>query len=157
MGLLSALFLQKYNIDYILFEKNSKLSTHPSAHYLNMRTMEVFSEIENLTENIRSKTESIENFRYYRYCRRLFEENGLFAKSDHFYPSINEKSRELRNVSFRNPIHLPQFRLQEVLYDNIKNKENILFQHQAINVKNLDNEVFFVFLNEIKNLRSKQP
>lgn len=112
--------------------------------------MEVFSEIENLHENILSTTESIENFRYYRYCRRLFEENGLFAKSDHFSPSVNEKLRELKNVSFRNPIHLPQFRLQEVLYDHIKNKENILFQHQAINVKNLDNEVFLIFLHKFK-------
>jgi hypothetical protein len=50
--------------------------------------MEVFSEIPNLSESIISATENIENFRYYRYIRRLFDKKGEFAKSDHFAPSI---------------------------------------------------------------------
>ena len=120
VGLSAALFLKKINKDFILLEKNPNFSTHPSAHYLNMRTMEVFSEIEGLTEKIYKKIENREFSRYYRYCRRLFDKNGVFAISDHFKPNIDEKLRELAKFSFESPVHLPQFSLLEILAEKLR-------------------------------------
>ncbi len=60
---------------------------HPSAHYLNMRTLEVFSEINGLVEEIYAQTEDVNLFRNYTYCRRIFDKNGVFLKTDHFSPS----------------------------------------------------------------------
>ena len=63
---MAALFLKKFQIDFCLIEKKKTLSTHPSAHYLNMRTMEVLSEIEGLDQDVYKRTENIEFYRYYR-------------------------------------------------------------------------------------------
>lgn len=67
---------------------NTIFIAHPSAHYLNMRTMEVFSEIDGLAKEIYQETENINLFRFYKYCKRIFDKNGLFLETDHFYPSI---------------------------------------------------------------------
>lgn len=52
-----------------------------------MRTLEVLSEIKGLDEEIYAETENINLFRNYRYCRRIFDKDGEFAKTDHFDPS----------------------------------------------------------------------
>ena len=45
VGLLCGLLCQKYKIDHLIIEKKQDLTSHPSAHYLNMRSMEILSEI----------------------------------------------------------------------------------------------------------------
>ena len=45
-GLLAKLFLNKYNIQSIVVEKNPYLTSHPSAHYINMRSMEILAELD---------------------------------------------------------------------------------------------------------------
>jgi len=138
VGLTTALFLKKFNIDFLLLEKKSLFSTHPSAHYLNMRTMEVFSEIDGLIEKIENRIENREFFRYYRYCRRLFDKNGVFAISDHFKPNIDEKLRELAKFSFRSPVHLPQFSLLEVLIEKLsemKGNQQVLLEEEVEDIR----------------------
>ncbi len=33
--------MKKFNLPFILLEKRNNMSAHPSAHYINLRTMEV--------------------------------------------------------------------------------------------------------------------
>lgn len=117
--------------------------------------MEILSEIKGLYDNVTSKTENIEHFRYYRYCRRLFEADGLFGISDHFFPSVQEKLQQLKSFGFHQPIHLPQFKLQEILYQQLpeKTKEQIFFGHKAIDINHSEKEVCFFLFGLLKNFR----
>ena len=66
----AALFLEKLGIDYALIERRFDKMSHPAAHLLNLRTMESLTEL-NIDKRIYKETEDINNFRYYRYMRRL--------------------------------------------------------------------------------------
>ena len=50
---------------------NSHLA-HPSAHYINLRSMEIMSELYSMDKRIFQDSEPIENFKSYRYQRKLF-------------------------------------------------------------------------------------
>ena len=45
-GLLAKIFLDKYSVNSICVEKNDSLTSHPSAHYINMRSMEILAELD---------------------------------------------------------------------------------------------------------------
>ena len=48
VGLLASLLMEKFGINYLAVEKSSSLRQHPSAHWINMRSKEIFSEIPGL-------------------------------------------------------------------------------------------------------------
>lgn len=48
------------------------MQCHPAAHLINLRSMEILSEL-GLEKQILNQTENIEYFRYYRYLRRLLD------------------------------------------------------------------------------------
>jgi len=83
------LLLKKHKIDFTLIEKKADKSSHPSAHLINLRSMEIMTEL-NLSEHIYQKTEDLNFFRYYRYMKRLLSNDpgDTFAVHDHFFPSI---------------------------------------------------------------------
>jgi putative polyketide hydroxylase len=43
VGLTAAMLLEKFKIGYVVLEKNKSLRTHPSAHWINIRTKEIFA------------------------------------------------------------------------------------------------------------------
>jgi 2-polyprenyl-6-methoxyphenol hydroxylase-like FAD-dependent oxidoreductase len=45
IGLTAALFLEKFNIDYKLIERNHNIMQHPAAHLINLRSMEIMKEL----------------------------------------------------------------------------------------------------------------
>lgn len=61
-GLVSALFLAKHNIDYLLIERHSSTAIHPKAGGLTLRTMELFREL-GLEKRIKSAGRALENCR----------------------------------------------------------------------------------------------
>jgi 2,4-dichlorophenol 6-monooxygenase len=46
VGLCAALFLEKFGIDYALIERRTDKFSHPAAHLINLRSMEVLSELQ---------------------------------------------------------------------------------------------------------------
>ncbi len=50
--------------------------------------MEIFSGLYSIDHKIREDSEPIEDFRYFKYMRRLFEKDNLFGLTDHLKPSI---------------------------------------------------------------------
>ena len=54
VGLLCGLLCQKYKIPHLVVDKHKQVQSHPSAHYINMRSMEILSEIEGLKDLIES-------------------------------------------------------------------------------------------------------
>jgi hypothetical protein len=49
--------------------------------------MEIFSELYGIDKKIHQASEPIDNFRYFRYQRRLFDPSGYIGKTDQFAPS----------------------------------------------------------------------
>ena len=59
---------------------------HPSAHYINLRTMEIYEELFNIGKRIYKESEPITDFQYYRYMRRLLSPNNLYGLTNQFEP-----------------------------------------------------------------------
>lgn len=52
VGLLASLLMSKLGINHIAVERSSTLRQHPSAHWINMRSKEILSEIHGLVEKV---------------------------------------------------------------------------------------------------------
>ncbi|QIW21452.1 FAD-dependent oxidoreductase [Bacillus thuringiensis] len=61
-GLISALFLAKHNIEYLLIERHPSTAIHPKAGGITFRTMELFREL-GLEQRIRSAGKALESCR----------------------------------------------------------------------------------------------
>jgi 2-polyprenyl-6-methoxyphenol hydroxylase-like FAD-dependent oxidoreductase len=62
-GLTTALLLSKYNVPCLVLEKSPSLTTHPQAHFINHRTMEVFRSLKyNNTLQLSSGHSSLSSF-----------------------------------------------------------------------------------------------
>lgn len=140
VGLTCALLCQKLKLPFKVIEQKQDLAQHPAAHYINMRSMEIFSEISGLDQEIYARSEPLENFRYYRYCRDLFaperdKVRTTYMVTDQFAPSIEAKLKEIAAISARPPCHLPQHKLARILYDHLikksENTEGVQFGVQA--------------------------
>ena len=59
--MVASLFCEKYGIDYALIEKNTTLRSHPAAHLINLRSMEILNELK-LYDKVKSRTEDINYF-----------------------------------------------------------------------------------------------
>lgn len=55
----------------MVLESKAQMNRHPSAHYLNMRSLEVMKEVPGLVEGIEATRESMDLFREYIYLRRI--------------------------------------------------------------------------------------
>ena len=62
IGLASALFLAKHNIEYLLIERHPSTAIHPKAGGLTLRTMELFREL-GLEQRIKLAGKALENCR----------------------------------------------------------------------------------------------
>jgi len=101
VGLTLSLLLKKFKVPFTLIERKPTLGcnyfsflklvnfilAHPSAHYINLRSMEIFSELYDIDQKIYAASEPIEQFRHFKYIRRLFERDNLYGLTDHFAPS----------------------------------------------------------------------
>lgn len=118
-GMTLGLLLNKLGFrDFSVFETRSEsqlLNSHPAAHYLNSRSMEIFEGIDDLGRSIRMNSEDLRRFRHYRYCRTVggFE----FQATDQLSPDILAGLKRLSPVD---PCHLPQHKLSRVMLDQYK-------------------------------------
>lgn len=115
-GLALGLFLRKAGVeDVTVFERKSRaeaLNCHPAAHYLNSRSLEVFSEVPGLKEAIRVQAEDLQAYRRYLYCRQV---GGLtYQATDQLPPAV---LAELAARSDESPCHIPQTRLVQLLFE----------------------------------------
>ena len=157
IGLTLALYLKKLKIPFSLFEKNKSIKTHPAAHFIQCRSMEIFDQIK-ISEKIFFESEKISDYKFYRHCRRIGDKNE-YAKIDHFFPNFEKIKKNLKkNFSYQNFIHIPQNNLEEILYEKLKNEKNINFDHELINFKNdkKSKKIKIEILNKKKNLITKK-
>lgn len=135
VGMILSLFLSKNNIKSTIYEKDSSISTFPKAHYLSPRTMEILSELKEVSKSISEINEKIpiSNWRYYRYCESILDEKTYIGEIDHFAIENNKFSYidYIKKISNHLPSHISQYELNKILYNEIQKDENITFKFSS--------------------------
>ena len=79
--------LAKKNIKSIVLEKDAVITSHPKAHYISPKTIEIFNYlgVGNYIEKHRNESsKDFNNWRYYRYCKYLLDKESYYGEVDHF-------------------------------------------------------------------------
>jgi 2-polyprenyl-6-methoxyphenol hydroxylase-like FAD-dependent oxidoreductase len=132
-GMTLAMLLKRLGVsDFTLFESKSKdqvINSHPAAHYVNSRSMEIFGSLGELGTSIRGKSEELERFRYYRYCRRI---GGLSYQVTDQLSKGTMESLALQSKDL--PVHIPQNRLCQLMLSSLEKmgaSENLKFSSKV--------------------------
>ncbi|KAM3145707.1 hypothetical protein pb186bvf_002253 [Paramecium bursaria] len=118
VGLTLGILFKRLNIPFQIYEQKSSLQSHPSAHYVNMRSMEILEQL-----GIKIPMEDFENFKNYSYLRRIGDQPIL--KTNQFI--------DFKNYAMTSYAHIPQNILVKHLYSEIK--EHVIFDHQLIELR----------------------
>lgn len=81
-GLTAAYLLSKFGIPSVVLERSPALTTHPRAHMINHRTMEVFRSMDGLAEEITAGMPPLNQWRNFVYCTSLT--GSILGTVDHF-------------------------------------------------------------------------
>ncbi|KAL2630331.1 hypothetical protein R1flu_015017 [Riccia fluitans] len=68
----------------MVVEKRRELSSHPQAHFINNRTMEIFSKMEGLADEIEKAQPPLDQWRRFVYCNTLA--GPVFGTVNHLQP-----------------------------------------------------------------------
>lgn len=141
VGLTMGLLCDAMGIDFDLYETRSLGTCQtlpPAAHYINTRTMEILSEIEDINESINLNSDDINMYGTYRYTRRIGGKNYYIHKQ------FNRAKRlGLMDLTTQQPIHMPQNRLMSILEDQLvsKAKNNLFFETSIEKFENKEKSV----------------
>ncbi|MGD8990515.1 MAG: FAD-dependent monooxygenase, partial [Desulfobacterales bacterium] len=111
VGLVSSLFLSKYQIPHVLVEKRAKPDNHPQAHFINCRSMEILRELDGLDQAIYDHSAPVEQWRRFVYCTGLADlptlnfskqkwTGSLLGMVDHFADVRDEPFSPARVMHF---------------------------------------------------------
>lgn len=142
-GMTLAMLLAKLGVkDFTVLESKSRdqiVNSHPAAHYLNSRSLEIFESLGGLGSAIRSHSEDLDRFRYYRYCRRI----GGFTYQVTDQLSADSLEKLSRQSSVK-PGHMPQNKLCELMLDQLDAmgvRGNLQFSSKVEYLKNREDGV----------------
>lgn len=113
VGLTCAHLLGLAGIESVLIEKQVKLSTHPSAHFIHSRTMEILRDI-GMYEQIIETMPDPELWRRFIYCSHILGE--VYRSHDHFNSDFYKLNMQLSDLQ---PAHFPQHKLLNILAKNL--------------------------------------
>ena len=86
-GIFTSLLLSQLQIPHTLVEKRLTPTTHPQAHFINNRTMEILRDWSpNVFNNILKTVPPSNNWRDFAYCYNMT--GHTFARTDHFDRSM---------------------------------------------------------------------
>ncbi len=77
--------LNKLKINHIVIEKDKQISSHPKAHYISPRSIEILKKF-NFTQDLITSNQ-IMHGQYYRYCSNLLNKLDYYGEINHFKPS----------------------------------------------------------------------
>ena len=103
-----ALLLKKFGIDSVVLERSPDIAEHPKAHVISPRSMEIMKEI-GVEEEILEKTEPIEQWSMFRYCRSVLDPNP-YGILNHFPDGIQNEMAKIREHSMSPIVHYSQNR-----------------------------------------------
>lgn len=135
VGLTLSLLLSKYGIASRVLEKDTRLTEHPRAHFINTRTMEIYRSL-GIADSIYSHVRPLSEWRKFIYCTSVIgEANDVdIGETDHFSSSHfwqNSGSQreakslyaELKKNSPCSVANLSQSKLTKILFKSIENQQ----------------------------------
>ena len=109
VGLTLSHLLSSINIKNTVFERKSSVSTHPSAHFLHSRALEIFSSL-GLSSPVYSAMTPAAHWRRFVYCSSLTGQ--IYREHDHFSSVSYKKNNSLTSYP---AAHFPQHKLTSLL------------------------------------------
>jgi len=123
-GVVLRSMLSSFNVQKsVVVERHARASTHPKAHFMNRRTMEIFRDqnaFDSMRARVREKMSKEKNWRHFRYVTGILDENEELGSVDHFSEErmeVGEKSASMEGV-----VHFPQHKLMPLLWENVQKK-----------------------------------
>ena len=117
VGLTLSSLLSKYGVRSMLVERAPQTPTHPKAHFINTRTMEIFRLL-GVHNKVYEAMAPVEHWRRFRYCTSLLGPNNELGQTDHFSPNLPAAFLKMDRNSPCRVANLPQSRLTQILWDH---------------------------------------
>lgn len=132
-GLAAAVFLADLGIDTIVIERHPSTSSLPKAHYLNQRTMEIFT-LHGVADAVYAVSAPRENNAKIKWLSSVGGDGPLDRKVLAERPVMGGGDAALiyDAKGLARPVHLPQFRLEPILREvaEERNPGAVLFSHE---------------------------
>ena len=109
VGLYASSLLSSYGVPSLLVERSAQASTHPRAHLINTRSMELLREL-GVEPQVRAQTPPMSEWQHFRYCSTLLGEQ--IASQDHM---AGATWAQLQAASPTEVAHLSQPKLAAIL------------------------------------------
>lgn len=125
VGLTLSSLLSRFGVANLVLERSQGLPTHPQAHFINCRTMEIFQHAfpPQLQRHLQGLTPSLHYWRHFIYCTSVLGRKSVeIGRVDHFWednspcPPSLLPHRILQAQSPAGVAHLSQKRLMPLLY-----------------------------------------
>ncbi|KAK1938641.1 FAD binding domain containing protein [Babesia divergens] len=116
VGVTLQLLLSRLGVPCLLAERNTLPRSHPRAHYISNRSMEVWRQVGHLDMGIECIAEPLEHWRYFKYCRHLTDPHvNLYGTVDHFKDTYNYGHTYFDELSPCRITNIPQHKLLFIL------------------------------------------
>ena len=123
MGSTLALLLAQHDVHCVLLDRRPAATSHPQAHFINMRSMEIFRGLQDglldqpLSQTIAAAQPSkIEDWGRFVYCESVTGRDEPLAIVDHFPRHVRES---IGHMSPELPVHLASNRLVPMLHQRL--------------------------------------
>ncbi|KAK1444179.1 TRK system potassium uptake protein [Babesia gibsoni] len=116
VGVTLQLLLGRLGIPSLLAERNTMPRSHPRAHYISNRSMEVWRQVGHLDMGIDCITEPLDFWRFFKYCRHITDPHiNTYGVVDHFKDTYNYGGTYFEELSPSRITNIPQHKLLFIL------------------------------------------
>ncbi|XP_951811.1 mono-oxygenase, putative [Theileria annulata] len=148
VGITLYLLLSRMRIPSVLVEKNTVSRSHPRAHYLSNRSMEIWRQLGHIDKLFECFLEPLDSWRYFKYCRHVIDPQlNLYAVQDHFANNYRYNNTYFEELSPSRIANFPQHKLLFLL-KSVTLDRSQLFKHDK-------KEFLFWMQNEYNSILSK--
>ncbi|KAK8949460.1 hypothetical protein KSP39_PZI006102 [Platanthera zijinensis] len=125
VGLVLTFLLTKLGVKCAVLEKSLTFSQHPQAHFINNRSMEIFSKMDGLGDDIQKSQPPVDLWRKFLYCTSL--SGTILGTVDHMQPQDFEKKISPVSVA-----HYSQYKLIKLLLKKLETLGFKLCTHDGL-------------------------
>ncbi|CAI0425689.1 unnamed protein product [Linum tenue] len=153
VGLVLSILLKKLGVRCSVLERRTEFSSHPQAHFINNRSMEIFRKLDGLAEEIEKSQPAVDLWRKFIYCTSLT--GRILGSVDHMQPQDFEKV-----VSPTSVAHFSQYKLNRLLLKKLQSLSllgnELLIGHECVAIDNTIDEYVTVTTSQIKDGKKKE-
>jgi 2-polyprenyl-6-methoxyphenol hydroxylase-like FAD-dependent oxidoreductase len=140
VGLYASALLSAYGVPSLLCERSVSTASHPRAHLINTRSMELLREL-GVERAIREQTPPLDDWRHFRYCSSLL--GAQIAEEDHM---DSPAWGALSEASVCPMAHLSQPKLESILRESAEQRAlesggHLLFGYELAHFEQLSRGV----------------